>query len=100
MPLDSSGDGGITAVDALNVIDYINAFGSGAVGEGPAKSAYVDINGDGHVVAGDALQIINYINAFGAKQPPTADGSEGESASLLDLLAADTAAQESARRKR
>jgi hypothetical protein len=101
MPLDSSGDGGITAVDALNVIDYINAFGSGAVGEGPAKSAYVDINGDGHVVAGDALEIINYINAFGAKQPPTAaDGSEGESTSLLDLLAADTAAQESARRKR
>jgi hypothetical protein len=106
MPLDSSGDGGISSVDALNVINYINAFGAGPVdgrgeGEGSSSLLYVDTNADGHVSASDALDVINYINAFGPKQPAiSGSGGEGELASLLDMLAADAAAQAAAGRRK
>ena len=84
-PLDVTGEGGqpdghIVAADALAIINYINAFGSGAV---PANSQIgqpygfldtsggIDDVGDDSIAPDDALAVINAINA--------GLGGEGES---------------------
>jgi hypothetical protein len=111
LPLDVTGDLAITANDALQCINNINAFGSRLVatlfseGEGildvngdnssSADPGFLDVNGDGLISAQDPLAIINYINAFGSGIPKASDG-EGEAAAsdfstLLALLATDTA---------
>jgi hypothetical protein len=111
MPLDSNGDGGITPIDALNVINYINSFHSGPVGESGSTPEYLDTNGDNYISPIDALEIINYINAFGSLQPPAvappvtdgegesaAPDADGDEAALISLLASDIA--EHGRRRR
>ncbi len=70
-PLDVNDDGHYTALDALLIIDVINARGSGVatrfrLGQ-PARS-YLDANGDGWLTAMDTLSVINNINAFGARK--------------------------------
>ena len=52
--------------DALAVINFINAFGSGPVPINAIPGVpYIDANRDGHVAPNDALAIINFINAGG-----------------------------------
>jgi hypothetical protein len=71
---DVNGDGLIVAADALEVINFINAFKpQGVPTDGRAAGPYYDVTGDGFVAAADALEVINHINAFGPE-------SEGESA--------------------
>jgi hypothetical protein len=95
-------DGMVVAGDALAIINYINAYGAGAVPAGAGPGPYVDTNGDNFVAPNDVLAVIEYINAFGAGLPGPA--GEGEAAApthanvpgqlderLLDLLAMDTA---------
>jgi len=59
-------DDHFVAGDALAVINYLNAFGSGAV---PASAVlglpfgFLDTDGDNFVTAGDALDVINFLNA-------------------------------------
>jgi len=66
-PLDMDGDSHIVAGDALEIINYLNAFGPGPVPEGAADGPlFYDTNNDLSVTAADALEVINYINAFGA----------------------------------
>jgi hypothetical protein len=92
-------DGLVTALDALTIINFINAFLPGPVPDSAtAGPPFYDTNDDDWVTAADALDIINYINAFGPDQANT--GGEGESrvaappaVALLDLLAADSATQ-------
>ena len=114
-PLDVTGDGHIVAADALEIINFINAFGSQKVPFNGGSGFYYDVNIDGFVAPSDALDIINYINAFG----PNGEGegfAVGMSAAatgtnnsqlaaaqddwteLIALLALDTAQQNTPRR--
>ena len=55
--IDVNADGGVSAVDALMVINSLNDSA-----EGESRSVLSDVNGDGQVTALDALQVINYLN--------------------------------------
>ena len=62
-PEDVNRDEGVTAVDALAIINYLNAYGAGPVGEGDPSYGY-DVNSDGFVTSLDALLVINELNAI------------------------------------
>lgn len=67
-PRDVNGDGKITPLDALLLINYINSFGSGPIRGIPPKGgsgereAWIDVNGDGIISPLDALIIVNWLN--------------------------------------
>jgi hypothetical protein len=99
-------DGHIAPNDALAIINYINAFGSGAVPAGAAIGApfgFIDTTGaggvaDNFVAPNDALAVINMINAGlageGENSGQAGDTGQGTGNSdLMLLLAMDVAAQ-------
>ncbi len=69
--LDVNGDGTVTAIDALAIINYLNAQNPATL---PATNTsgkpFLDVNGDNSVTALDALWIINYLNS----QPAVSSG--------------------------
>ncbi len=71
-PLDVNSDTFVSPIDALLVINYLNAGLPGQLVGPPSGSPFRDVTGDGYVSARDALLVINYLNRQG-------DG-EGESA--------------------
>ena len=82
--LDASGDGYVTPMDALQVINDLNFYGArplaaGAEGEMATPNSRFDVNGDDFISPSDVLAIITYLNN-------RSDG-EGEAADLLSLLA-------------
>ena len=88
--LDVNDDTQVTPADALGIINYINAFGSGLV---PAKAVlgqpygFLDSNPDNVIAPNDVVAVINFINAFGSGLP--GPGGEGESdAAIQQLLGA------------
>jgi hypothetical protein len=106
-PLDVGGDGGIAANDALDAINYLNAFGGGQTIE-PALG-FLDVDADGYITAADPLEVINYLNAFGATSPPPENDGDGEGEgsevaddllTLIGLLAFDAAESTTRRRQR
>jgi hypothetical protein len=60
-PLDSNGDGQITPIDALVILNHLNR--SGAESEIASHSSLLDNNQDGIVTHMDFLRVINWINA-------------------------------------
>lgn len=75
--LDVSGDGFVVAADALDVINFLNAFSSQPVPtDGRTTGPYFDTTGDAVVAPGDALAVINHLNAFGADKV-AAEGEPG-----------------------
>lgn len=64
--IDVDGDGAISPLDALTVINYINAQGTGTL---PAIRStgllYLDVDGDQGVSALDVLNVVNHINTNG-----------------------------------
>src|SRR4029079_5213212 len=60
-------DNQITALDALLIINYINAHPGGdgkiSLSSDPNVIGFIDVVADGFCAANDALAIINYINA-------------------------------------
>ena len=72
-PLDVNHDGLITPLDALIVINYLNAHGPGALPAQPAATLapppYLDCSDDWEVTALDALLVINDLAAHGP--PPS-----------------------------
>ena len=109
-------DGVVSPLDALAVINYVNAFGHGHIpADAVPGSPYLDTvgglgdHGDDNVAPIDALVVINYLNAFGSASPgpagegdttfETASSSLEPDGDLLMLLAMDVAAQ-AKRRKR
>ncbi len=59
-PIDASGDGFVSALDALLVINYINVHGAGAY---PSHFVgYFDTNADRHISSMDVLLVINQLN--------------------------------------
>jgi hypothetical protein len=66
-PRDVNGDGEVTPLDALILINYLNSFGPGPLGNFPRGGSgegpvWVDVNGDGIVSPLDILLIINWLN--------------------------------------
>src|SRR5258708_6681184 len=69
-------EGRVVAGDALEIINFINAFCSQPVPtDGRATGPYYDVNADGSVAPSDALDIIDHINAFGAGEGEGGEGS-------------------------
>ncbi|MBI2480469.1 MAG: hypothetical protein HYV60_18130, partial [Planctomycetia bacterium] len=92
-PLDVDGNGFVVPLDALIVINYINANGTGPLpAAGPANGNKVDTNGDGSVTPIDVLLIVNALNtaivsAEGESSidiaPVSRQEASGDSAALL-----------------
>jgi hypothetical protein len=61
-PNDVDGDGFITPIDVLILINHINSQGSGSSSQEGEPGRRVDIDGDGHVSPIDVLILINVIN--------------------------------------
>jgi hypothetical protein len=61
--LDVNADNVINAIDALVVINLLNARGIGPVPSPPEFRAYFDTNANGNVEAIDVLVVINYLNS-------------------------------------
>ncbi len=62
-PLEVNGSSTISALDALIVINYLNANGAGPLpATNPTSGNFIDVNGDNFVTALDALIVINYLN--------------------------------------
>ncbi|MFT7644108.1 MAG: hypothetical protein ACI9G1_005874 [Pirellulaceae bacterium] len=58
---DVNGDGSISPIDVLLLVNFINEHGVGAPApENPPP--FVDVNEDGVVTPGDALIVVNYLN--------------------------------------
>lgn len=66
---DVTGDGHVTPIDALRIINYLNRSGPGRVPPLPAEpttsGGYFDVNGDGSITPSDALAVINQLNRGG-----------------------------------
>ena len=80
-PLDSNGDGRISAFDALIVINFLNLYGVSVDPLGPRMTSYLDVNGDGMISAFDALPVINFLNLH-----PTGNSSSGGEASAGEAV--------------
>jgi hypothetical protein len=106
---DVSGDGHVVAADALDVINFINAFGSGPVPPAkpgdPHPALYYDVTGDNHIAADDVVAIINYINAHPIVNQEATELALGSSAAettdsdALYLMLATDSAQHAKRQK-
>ena len=88
-PLDVDGNGRVAPLDALIVINYLNAHPNGSVLPAMPHTPppFYDVNGDNYGTAADVLTVINFLNAH----EPTMAG-EGEAEAVR--MAADEAAVE------
>ncbi|MDA1052306.1 MAG: DVUA0089 family protein [Planctomycetota bacterium] len=81
-PLDVDGNGFVVPLDALIVINYINANGLGPLPSvPPAGSHKIDTNGDGSVAPIDVILIVNALNKLDG-QPEGESSVEDVSGSL------------------
>ncbi len=101
LPQDVNGDGYVSPIDALIIINEINSNGAHPIpigGEGEPPLHRIDVNGDGMITPIDLLLIINFLNeklVFERNQvnastlfvPPT-QLAEGEGASLVSQTTA------------
>ncbi len=72
-PFDVNGNGNVSAVDALIIINRLNAEGTQQLRSWPTElEVRMDVNLDGYWSAVDALQVINFLNA--ATFEPAAEG--------------------------
>ena len=101
MANDVNGDGAVSPIDALAIINYLNSHGEGPLGALPSPpsgpSDYLDVNGDGTVSPLDALTVINFLNgsAVATLAPPAtpqvASGSQSPAAALPVRFSANVA---------
>jgi hypothetical protein len=93
---DVTGDGNVTPLDALTVINYINAHaGDLQVPPFDVPPPYYDVDGNGFVTAADVLIVINELNgqtysggssmAPGGGGAPARPAAEGEAPSISAL---------------
>lgn len=91
-PQDVDGDGTISPLDALIVINELNRGGAGTLpmlGLGQAPSFYLDVNGDDALSALDALRVVNRLNAMTTPTTATSLASTFEAhAAVADTLPA------------
>ena len=79
-PNDTNDDGFVSPIDALLVINYLNANGPGPTPSG-SPPPYIDVNGDNFISAIDALLVINALNIRGP------GGGESEDSAIAESLA-------------
>jgi hypothetical protein len=95
-PKDVTGEGDVTALDALVVINYINGHsGDLSVPASDVPPPYYDVDGNGLVTAGDVLLIINQLNnaaaggggisGLASGESPGGGSAEGEAAGVRSL---------------
>jgi hypothetical protein len=80
-PGDVDGDGIVSPLDPLIIVNHINSHGPGVIrpeGEGPTP--HMDVDGDGVVSPLDILVLINIINS-GSANPPSSSGGGNDSGS-------------------
>ena len=78
-PTDVNGDGDVTALDALVLINYINAHnGDVSLPAHELPPPYLDVDGNGLVTAADVLVVINQLNNA-ATSSSSAGNCQGES---------------------
>ena len=82
-PYDVDGDGKLTPLDPLLIINHINNRGIGPLpppGEGEGKQPDLDVDGDGSVTPLDILILINRLNRFNqdssGNSPPSGSASK------------------------
>lgn len=99
-PYDVDGDGVLTPLDPLIVINHINENGIGPIdepGEGEGAVPDLDVDGDGEVTPLDILILINKLNQQNEddEESGAGEGAEGEAAPLVveGPLVANPAAQ-------
>lgn len=64
-PLDVNSDNSVAPIDALRIINKINADGAGELPAANGEPAnYYDVSGDGFVSSIDALRVIQILNKF------------------------------------
>ncbi len=87
--LDVSGDGFVSPIDVLQLVNYLNFNGGGRLPFPVAFAVppYLDVDGDGSVGPLDVLTVINYINSTS-----TGGGAEGEGFSSSDWISASSLA--------
>lgn len=83
-PMDVSGDGSVTTLDALQVINHLSRIGRGAESEQQTVSNDYDINADGKVSVMDALVVINRLSR--QSQPANQSIASPLSPSAVDAL--------------
>lgn len=84
-PYDVNGDGYVSPIDALGVINTLNRMSRQGQGESNAGSQlFADVNGDDRITPVDALDVINYLSrnrggvgAQGEAAPMVAGGASG-----------------------
>lgn len=90
---DVNGDGFITAVDALQVINDLNSLGARSLPWDDLAGAMIDVTNDGEVTSLDALRIINRLNTpdQGGQSEPLAmaradddDNDDNDNDGLID----------------
>jgi VCBS repeat-containing protein len=74
-PFDVSGDGNVTPLDVLMLINHINQHGVGTLPAGARGFAYFDVLGNGSATPQDVLLVINHLNSMAAQGGL---GGEGE----------------------
>ncbi len=83
LPGDVDGDGNVTPLDVLMIINHINQFGSMEVpSDAHAGPPYYDVIGDNQVTPQDVLWVINHINA---RNTGTVIAAESEAAFAAGL---------------
>jgi Dockerin type I domain/Bacterial Ig domain len=90
-PYDVDGDGVLTPLDPLVVINHINENGIGPIeepGEGEGTVPDLDVDGDGEVTPLDILILINKLNQQNEddEESGTGEGAEGEAPQLIAQL--------------
>ncbi|HBJ38374.1 MAG TPA: hypothetical protein DDZ51_27205 [Planctomycetaceae bacterium] len=65
LPADVNGDGQVTPIDALSIINQISRIQSGVLGESAANlpNLFSDVNADGLITPLDALLVLTYIGS-------------------------------------
>ena len=89
LSVDVSGDGILSPLDALLVVNWLNSNGGGPVPDAPmAPPPYLDVSGDTFVSPLDALLIVNALNARGAGEGEASVFADHETDNPMPLVAA------------
>ena len=93
--LDVNGDGQITPIDALDIINHLDSSGQGTLGTAPeGADNFFDVDGNGSCTPLDVLKVINYLNAHAAVASPAV--ASGTAATSEQTLAAADAGGDAA----
>ena len=80
-PVDVNGDTLASPLDALLVVNYLNANGGGPVPGSPAAAPpFYDVNADNQISPLDALLVVNHLNSVGAGGAEAASSYEAGAA--------------------